>query len=127
MSLQPVDLAKVRRGAVLLVNLDPTVGHEIKKTRPCVVISPDSYNKRISTVIVAPITTEEPGRMALSCEVSLPMGIGGLTNNSIAQPHQLRCVDKDRIAKYMGKLPPEHMMRVHRSAQMAIAEISTDR
>jgi mRNA-degrading endonuclease toxin of MazEF toxin-antitoxin module len=36
-------------------------------------------------------------------------------------------VDKDRIAKYMGKLPPEHMMRVHQSAQMAIAEISTDR
>ena len=57
----------VRRFDVFLVNLDPTVGSEIKKTRPCLVISPDEMNKRISTVIIAPMTTKGqayPSRIA---------------------------------------------------------------
>ena len=48
----------VKRFDVYLVNLDPTVGHEIKKSRPCLVISPDELNRNISTVIVAPMTTK---------------------------------------------------------------------
>ena len=44
--------------SICLVNLDPTIGHEIKKTRPCVVISPDEMNQHISTVIIAPMTTK---------------------------------------------------------------------
>jgi len=48
----------VKRFDVYLVNLDPTVGHEIKKNRPCLVISPDELNRNISTVIVAPMTTK---------------------------------------------------------------------
>ncbi|MEW6427172.1 MAG: type II toxin-antitoxin system PemK/MazF family toxin [Thermodesulfobacteriota bacterium] len=49
---------EVNRFDVFLVNLDPTAGHEIKKTRPCLVISPDEMNRCIGTVIVAPMTTE---------------------------------------------------------------------
>ena len=48
----------VNRFEVYLVNLDPTIGSEIKKTRPCVVVSPDEMNRHISTVIVAPMTTK---------------------------------------------------------------------
>ncbi len=49
---------EIKRFDVFLVNLDPTVGHEIKKTRPCLIISPDEMNRHISTIIVAPITTK---------------------------------------------------------------------
>ena len=60
----------VKRFDVYLVNLDPTVGHEIKKHRPCLVISPDELNRNISTVIVAPMTTK--GRnIQLECRVHL--------------------------------------------------------
>ncbi|MEW6184102.1 MAG: type II toxin-antitoxin system PemK/MazF family toxin, partial [Thermodesulfobacteriota bacterium] len=56
-----------RRFDVFLVNLDPTVGHEIRKARPCLVVSPDEMNRFISTVIIAPMTTrvrEYPTRIA---------------------------------------------------------------
>ncbi len=126
--LQAVDLAKVRRGAVLLVDLDPTVGHEIQKQRPCVVVSPDLYNKSLRTIIVIPITGDEPGKAVFAHEVALAAGgSGGLDKNSKAQPHQMRCVDKSRIVKVLGRLSVEEMLRVQQSAQMAIAEIPTDR
>jgi mRNA interferase MazF len=48
----------VERSDVFLVNLDPTIGSEIKKTRPCVVISPDEMNRHLRTVIVAPLTSQ---------------------------------------------------------------------
>jgi mRNA interferase MazF len=48
----------VKRFDVFLVNLDPTIGSEIKKTRPCVVVSPDEMNRHIATVIIAPMTTK---------------------------------------------------------------------
>jgi mRNA interferase MazF len=50
--------AAIRRGHVFLVRLDPTLGSEIKKTRPCVVVSPDELNEHLRTVIVAPMTTD---------------------------------------------------------------------
>jgi len=48
----------VKQYDILLINLDPTIGHEIKKVRPCVVISPDEMNRNIETVIIAPMTTQ---------------------------------------------------------------------
>ncbi len=88
---------EVRRFEVYLVNLDPTIGHEIKKGRPCLVISPDEMNRFISTVIVAPMTTkgrDYPTRVACM--------IQGKEGQIILD--QIRTVDKARLSKRMGKI-----------------------
>lgn len=85
----------VSRFEVFLVNLDPTVGSEIQKTRPCVVISPDEMNRYIATVIVAPMTTK--GRSyptRVSCEFD------GKAGQIVLD--QIRTVDKTRLIKKLG-------------------------
>lgn len=87
----------VKRLEVYLVNLDPTVGSEIRKTRPCVVVSPDEMNRHIRTVIVAPMTTKgRPYPTRVSCEFEGKEGQVVLD--------QLRTVDKRRLAKRLGYL-----------------------
>lgn len=88
---------EVKRFDVCLVTLDPTVGHEIKKTRPCLVISPDEMNRYIRTVIVAPMTTKGkkyPTR--ISCTFQKKKGQIVLD--------QIRTVDKKRFVKKLGKI-----------------------
>lgn len=87
----------VNRFEVFLVNLDPTIGHEIKKTRPCLVISPDEMNRYISTVIVAPMTTKGrryPTRITCSFQ--------GKKGQIILD--QIRTVDKKRLVKKLGTI-----------------------
>ena len=87
----------IRRWAVYLVNLDPTVGSEIKKTRPCLVVSPDEMNRYIRTVIVAPLTTRGrgyPTRVACSLE--------GKDGEIVLD--QIRTVDKTRLVKKLGSI-----------------------
>ena len=87
----------VNRFEVHLVNLDPTVGSEIKKTRPCCIISPNEMNHHISTVIVAPMTTkvrDYPTR--IECEFQNKSGHIVLD--------QIRTVDKSRLVRKLGKL-----------------------
>ena len=91
---------EVKRFDVYLVNLDPTVGHEIKKSRPCLVISPDEMNRYISTVIVAPMTTK--GR---NYPTRVPCTFQGKKGQVVID--QLRTVDKIRMAKRLGKIDPE--------------------
>jgi len=87
----------VKRLEVYLVNLDPTVGSEIRKTRPCVVVSPDEMNRHIRTVIVAPMTTKgRPYPTRVSCKFEGKEGQVVLD--------QLRTVDKRRLAKRLGYL-----------------------
>jgi mRNA interferase MazF len=91
---------EVKRFDVFLVNLDPTIGQEIKKSRPCLVISPDEMNKYISTVIVAPMTTK--GRnypTRVSCLFQ------GKEGHIVLD--QIRTVDKSRLAKRLGKIDVE--------------------
>ncbi|RCJ22616.1 transcriptional regulator [Nostoc sp. ATCC 43529] len=87
----------VKRFDVFLVNLDPTVGSEIQKTRPCVVISPDEMNRHISTVIVAPMTTKGqayPTRIA--CEFQ------GKDGQIVLD--RIRTVDKATLVKLLGQI-----------------------
>ena len=87
----------VKRFEVYLVNLDPTIGSEIKKMRPCLVISPDEMNAHIATVIVAPMTTQ--GRAyptRVSCKFQSKDGQVVLD--------QIRTVDKTRLAKKLGTI-----------------------
>ena len=90
---------EVNRFEVFLVTLDPTVGHEIKKTRPCAVISPNEMNHNIGTVIVAPMTTK--GRSYPTRVVCTFQGVEGQIVLD-----QLRTVDKDRLVKKLGQLSP---------------------
>ena len=89
----------VKRFEVYLVNLDPTIGREIQKTRPCLVISPDEMNSAIATVIIAPMTTKGrayPSRV--SCQFE------GKAGQIVLD--QIRTVDRIRLVKKLGKISP---------------------
>jgi len=88
-----------RRGDVHLVALDPTVGREIRKTRPCVVVSPDELNAHLATVIVAPLTTGgRPYPFRVACRFQ------GRAGSVVLD--QLRTVDAARLVRRLGRLPP---------------------
>ncbi|HRF51041.1 MAG TPA: type II toxin-antitoxin system PemK/MazF family toxin [Anaerolineales bacterium] len=87
----------VKRFDVYLVNLDPTVGSEIKKTRPCLVVSPDEMNRHINTVIVAPMTTKgRPYPTRVACRFE------GKDGQIVLD--QIRTVDKVRLVKRLGNI-----------------------
>ncbi len=88
---------EVKRFDVYLVTLDPTIGSEIKKSRPCLVISPDEMNRFISTVIVAPMTTK--GR-DYPCRVFCVFQ--GKQGQIVID--QIRTVDKSRLTKRLGRI-----------------------
>ena len=95
----------VERFDIYLVNLDPTVGSEIKKTRPCVVVSPDEMNRYIRTVIIAPMTTKGrayPTRVECRFE--------GKDGQVVLD--QIRTVDKTRLVKRIGKLSGSAQIKV---------------
>ena len=82
---------------IVLVNLDPTVGSEIKKTRPCIVISPDEMNKYLKTIVIAPLTsTSRPYPTRIELKQAKTKGWIVLD--------QIRTIDRVRITKQLGKL-----------------------
>lgn len=89
--------ARVRRGEVHWVNLDPTVGTEIKKMRPALVVSPDDMNAALPRIIVAPITSKG---QALGCRPELEFQ--GKPARILLD--QIRCVDKGRLAGKLGEM-----------------------
>jgi mRNA interferase MazF len=103
------------RGEVHLIRLDPTLGSEIQKTRPCVVVSPDELNEHLRTVIVAPMTTS--GRAypwRIRCRFQNRSGYIVLD--------QLRTVDRERLVKRLGMLTPTTLGGVLRGLQEMFAE-----
>ena len=94
----------VERFEVFLVNLDPTIGREIKKTRPCLVISPDEMNEYISTVIVAPMTSR--GR---NYPTRIDCSFQGKQGQIVLD--QIRTVDKKRLVKQLGRISPETQVK----------------
>ena len=87
----------VSRGDVWLVNLDPTIGSEIRKSRPCVVISPPELNDHLKTVIVAPMTSQ-----GFQAPFRIPLTFQGTTGLVLLD--QLRSIDKSRLIKKLGRL-----------------------
>lgn len=88
---------RVKRGDVWLVNLDPTIGSEIKKTRPCVVISPPEMHDHLRTAIIAPMTTgSHPAPFRISARHA--------GKNGLILLDQIRTVDKARLVKRAGAL-----------------------
>lgn len=105
----------MKRFHVYLANLDPTVGSEIQKTRPCVIISPDAMNQYIATVIIAPMSTKGrtyPSRV--SCQFQGKVGLILLD--------QLRSVDKTRLVKYLGRVDETTQQEVLRALAEIFAE-----
>lgn len=96
---------EIRQYQIILVNLDPTIGSEINKTRPCVVISPDEMNQHLRTVVIAPMTTSSknyPTRV----EIKHDNRIGWIVLD------QVRTIDKQCILKDLGKLSKPEIKEV---------------
>jgi mRNA interferase MazF len=100
----------VERGQVYLVRLDPTLGSEIKKTRPCVIVSPDELNQHLRTAIVAPMTTG--GRAYPWRPRCRFQGRGG-----VVALDQLRTVDVERLLTSLGELDSQTVLAVLRTLQ----------
>jgi len=95
----------MKRFDIYLLNLDPTIGSEIRKTRPGLIISPDEMNRHINTVIVAPMTTKGkayPTRIC--CEFQGKEGYVVLD--------QIRTVDKSRLVKFLGRIEKDIQRKV---------------
>ncbi len=87
----------IKRFEVYLINLDPTIGSEIQKTRPCLVISPDEMNRFIRTVIVAPMTTK-----GISYPTRVPCKFQGKRGQIVLD--QIRAADKTRLVRKLGRI-----------------------
>lgn len=90
---------------VVLVNLDPTIGSEMKKTRPCIIISPNEMNKYLQTVAIAPITnTSKPYPTRIYFDY--------VTTKGWIVLDQVRSIDKNRVIKILGKLTSKEIKQV---------------
>jgi len=112
-------MADVRRGDVVIVNLDPTIGVEIKKTRPAIVVSNDSINRFSHLVVVVPLT-KNTAHLSPS-HVVVAKGTARLTFSSKAVTEQIKAVDKQRIVKKLGTLPPAVLAQVERAVKNTLA------
>lgn len=99
-----VKAVPVRRGEVFLIELNPTRGSEIRKSRPCVVVSPNDLNKYLRTFIVAPLTTGSH-----SYPFRVPCRFEGKSGHVILD--QVRAIDRERLVRRLGKLSPTTMGR----------------
>ena len=87
----------ISRFEIYYVNLDPTIGSEIKKTRPCVIISPDEMNRHINTVIIAPLT-----KVLRNYPTRVPCKVDGKQGQIVLD--QIRTIDKSRLTKKIDRL-----------------------
>jgi mRNA interferase MazF len=109
-------MALIKRGEVFLVNFDPTVGAEAKKTRPAVVVSNDVNNVHSPIISIAPISSQVS--KVYSFEVEVLPGTGGLRSRSKIMINQTRAIDKIRLIKKLGRLPAEIMIRVDQALKL---------
>lgn len=94
----------VRRGDIWLATLDPTVGSEIRKTRPCLIISPAEIHDHLRTVIAAPMTSK-----SRPAGFRVPVTFQGVEGLILLE--QSRAIDKKRLVKRLGAVPPEVLAR----------------
>jgi mRNA interferase MazF len=101
--------------SIILVNLDPTVGSEIKKTRPCVVISPDEMNQHLQTITIAPMTSQSR---------KYPTRVEVKHNDQIdwVVIDQIRTIDKQRIIKILGELADKEIIEVKNTIRETFVE-----
>ena len=119
---QKAKITVPRRGEVYVVNFDPTMGAEIKKTRPALVVQNDIANRYSPIVIVAAITSqfEEP---LYPTEVLVKAPEGGLGDDSVVLLNQLRSIDKGRLVRRLGSLKSDTMGQVERAMLISLGLI----
>jgi len=105
----------VKRGEIWLVNLDPTIGSEIKKTRPCVIVSPHELNQYLRTVMMAPMTSK-----GFAAPFRVPVTHAGTKGLIVLD--QLRSVDKQRLVKKSGQVSAKTLGTVLKTLQELFAE-----
>ena len=105
----------MKRGDIWLVNLDPTVGSEIQKSRPCVIVSPAELNDNLRTVLVAPMTSK-----GFAAPFRVPVTHAGTKGLIVLD--QLRAVDKTRLARKMGAVSAKTLVGVLAALQELFAE-----
>ena len=103
-----------KRGEVFLVVLNPTRGREIRKTRPCVVVSPDEINAYLGTVMVAPLTTS-----GQKYPFRVPCRFASRSGEVVVD--QLRTVDRERLIRHLGRLSPATLAQVLATLQETFA------
>lgn len=96
---------EIKQYKVVLVNLDPTLGSEVKKTRPCLVISPDEMNKHLNTIIIAPITSS-------SKPYPTRIEIKGENTKGWVMIDQIRTIDKQRITRVFNSVSENEIMEI---------------
>ncbi len=112
-----------KRGEIWLVNFDPTIGSEINKTRPALIIQNDIGNTYSPVTIVAAITTATLGEKMYPTEVLIHARTGGLTHDSLVLLNQIRTVDKTRLVKRLGILPSTQLSKVSTAIEISLDTI----
>lgn len=108
-------MERINQFDIVLVNLDPTMGIEMKKTRPCVVLSPNEMNKYLQTIIIAPMTTHSksyPTRVAIHHN----------SDNGFIVLDQIRTIDRTRIVKKLGQLTEKEIGKAKQVVQEMLVE-----
>lgn len=105
----------MKRGEIWLVNLDPTVGTEIKKTRPCVIVSPQELNPHLRSVMMAPMTSK-----GFAAPFRVPVTHAGTKGLIVLD--QMRAVDKQRLVKKRGQVSAKTLGTVLKTLQELFAE-----
>jgi len=113
--------AELKRGDVVCVNLNPTIGSETGKVRPCVIIQNDVGNRYSPVTIVAVITSQKRLSQKYPVDVWVEEGEGGLDVPSIVQLDQIRTVDKKRLVRRLGHFSDSIMKEVDRAIQISLA------
>jgi mRNA interferase MazF len=115
-------IIRPKRGEIYLVNFDPTLGSEIKKTRPALVLQNDIANRHSPITIVAAITSQFDATL-YPTEVLIKPPEGGLTANSVVLLNQVRSIDKGRLIKRLGALNPATMQHVERALKISLGMV----
>lgn len=115
-------IANLRRGDVYVVSFDPTVGAEIQKSRPAVIVQNDIANRHSPVTIVAAITSKVDDRL-FPTEVLLGAGEAGLTRDSVVLLNQLRSIDRIRLVRRLGHLGRMPMAKVDRALAVSLGLI----
>ncbi len=110
----------IKRGGVYLAALDPTVGREIAKTRPVVVVSNDQNNLYAGTISIVPLTSKSTEKI-YPFEIFLPRGTANLPKNSKVKADQIRTIDKSRLVQFIGELDDEQMAQIEKAICIHLA------
>ncbi len=112
-------MGEIKRGDIWLVNLDPTIGHEIKKARPGIIIQNDLGNRYSPMTIIAPVTSQKLENI-YHFEVLMTRRTSGLKKDSKALLNHLRAIDKTRLIRKLGRLERETLEQVDEAIKVSL-------